>query len=202
MIAPGGLHTVAWWARRAVLMLVPMLVAGALVTVGAALAVGGCATPGQGPGADPDSTVQKQIPIRSLEVVNVEKGTVHRLSEHGTRPLLIYFFTTWCLPCTEDMHLLLDLHRKYHGDGLQVVGVAMDLDPGLTVPAYVDYWKLPFPVYGATEQMVQGRSMLGQLYSLPLSLFVDKKGRLVASHPGQLPPEITEKAVLRLLTLQ
>ncbi len=179
-----------------------MAVMVAVVVAAALVLVGGCAASGPGTRPDKQSADGEQIPILDLEVIDVENNTVHRLAEHGNRPLLVYFFTTWCVPCVEDMNLLLDLNRRYESDGLQIVGVAMDLDAKLTVPTYVDYWQIPFPVYGATEDLVQGQSMLGRLSSLPLSLFVDRRGRLVASHPGNLPPDTTEKAVLGLLKIQ
>lgn len=63
--------------------------------------------------------------------------------------VLVYFWASWCAPCLQDLPSLIEADAKYHGEGLEIIGVSLDYDrakldtflsrnPGMTWPQYFD----------------------------------------------------------------
>lgn len=50
-------------------------------------------------------------------------------------PVLVNVWATWCQPCIEELPVLVALDRAHKAAGLQVVGIAIDLDLGLVEAA-------------------------------------------------------------------
>ena len=55
-------------------------------------------------------------------------GTPVSAGDFDSQALLINFWASWCKPCIEEMPMLSDLQRDHAGNGLQVIGIALD-DP-------------------------------------------------------------------------
>ena len=47
-------------------------------------------------------------------------------ADYAGKTVLINFWATWCVPCRNEMPMLMDLQRQYGSAGLQVVGIALD----------------------------------------------------------------------------
>ncbi len=62
------------------------------------------------------------------------EGKIRRLSEWDGQRVLLNFWATWCAPCREELPRLNAAQRRYAGQGVQVIGIAVDL------PERVDYW--------------------------------------------------------------
>src|SRR5262249_28507689 len=52
----------------------------------------------------------------------------HRLEEWHGKLVLVNFWATWCTPCLHEIPALVKLQKEYGGQGLQVIGPAVD-DP-------------------------------------------------------------------------
>ena len=44
---------------------------------------------------------------------------------HG-KVVIVNFWATWCPPCRKEMPALDAFYRRYHGDGLEMIGVSTD----------------------------------------------------------------------------
>jgi thiol-disulfide isomerase/thioredoxin len=53
-------------------------------------------------------------------------GHVQELGQWQQKLLVINFWATWCAPCREEMPILDRMQQKYGGNGLQIVGIAVD----------------------------------------------------------------------------
>lgn len=64
------------------------------------------------------------------------------------RVMLVNFWGTWCEPCLEELPQFERLYRHYRGQGLSLVAIATDEDPGL-VQDFADREGLKTPlIYG------------------------------------------------------
>jgi len=53
-------------------------------------------------------------------------GQAFDLSAQRGKVVVVNFWATWCPPCREEMPALDAFYRRYHGNGLEMIGVSMD----------------------------------------------------------------------------
>ena len=116
--------------------------------------------------------------------------------------LLLNFWATWCAPCVEEMPMLSRLQRDYAGQGLRVVGIAVD-DPD-RARAFADDLGLDYPVLsgpglsGAGEAMLVGRRFGNASGMLPFSVLIDAAGVVRWTHLGAVRREQLETQLAEL----
>lgn len=99
------------------------------------------------------------------------------LRKLGGRPLVLNFWASWCGPCRVELPLLARAHREY-GDAVNFVGIdvqdaSAEAWKVLTATG-VDYAQLEDP-RGVTRGAFQWNG------GLPITVFVDAQGRMVAT---------------------
>jgi thiol-disulfide isomerase/thioredoxin len=72
----------------------------------------------------PAKQIASQVPLRIADRQVYEEV----LAKHKGQPILVDFWATWCVPCTEQFPHTVELHAKYAAKGLAVVSVSLD-DP-------------------------------------------------------------------------
>lgn len=106
-------------------------------------------------------------------------------TEFDGQVVLVNFWATWCKPCREEMPMLVGLHDRLSGSGLQVVGVALDdvaqarefaAGLGVTYPILV----------GATDVMAMVREYGNVSGVLPYSVLIGRDGIIRWTHLGVL----------------
>ncbi len=99
-----------------------------------------------------------------------------------TGPMLLNFWATWCVTCDEEMR---DLQGLVDELGLRVVGVSLDAEAGRE--ARIARWRaehgIRYPLVGLDGGDVEKVFRKG-LIQLPLTLTVDRRGRVVSIHQG------------------
>ncbi|HUQ00636.1 MAG TPA: TlpA disulfide reductase family protein [Aeromicrobium sp.] len=95
----------------------------------------------------------------------------------GGRPLVLNFWASWCGPCKVELPLLARAHRE-HGDAIAFVGIDVQDASAeawkTLIASGVDYPQLEDP-RGVT------RGVFGWNGGLPMTVFVDAQGRMVAT---------------------
>jgi peroxiredoxin len=94
--------------------------------------------------------------------------------------LVIDFFATWCPPCKESIPHLVEMHRKYNKQGLQVLGLSLDEDGERVIKSFVAEHRINYPVALAGETV---QTDFG-LRSVPVMFVVDKKGKIAGVYMG------------------
>jgi thiol-disulfide isomerase/thioredoxin len=108
------------------------------------------------------------------------EGKIRKLSSLKGKVVLIDFWASWCGPCRKENPNVVNIYGKYHDKGFEVFSVSLDKERGswlaaiakdnLTWPNHVSdlkYWKSEgAAAYGVT--------------SIPFTVLIDKKGRIVA----------------------
>lgn len=118
-------------------------------------------------------------------------GAPFRLSALKGRPVVMTFWGTWCPPCRQEFPELVEIYRKLHGDGLEVVGVnQFDQEVGMDdVQRFVKEFAPPFPIVIDTR----GRFRRAyRLVGLPTTVFVDTTGVIVYVVSGPVSAQAME----------
>ena len=123
------------------------------------------------------------------------KGTSVRLSDYKGRVVLLDFWATWCHGCKIEIPWYMEFQNKYKDKGLSVIGVSMDEDGWKSVKPFLEEKKMNYTV-------VVGNADLAKLYGvdqLPVTLLIDRDGKIADSHAGMVDKNAFEKEIALLL---
>jgi thiol-disulfide isomerase/thioredoxin len=108
------------------------------------------------------------------------------LGAYRGRVVLLTFWATWCAPCQIEMPHFIAWQQQYGGQGLQIIGVAMDDADGdrapQTVIAMVRKRRVNYPVVMGDEKL---GSLYGGILGLPVTYLIDRHGVVVAKFKGE-----------------
>jgi peroxiredoxin len=106
-------------------------------------------------------------------------GRTFRLSDHlGKEVILLDFWATWCEPCLSEMPHLEQIYEDNRAKGFVVVALSMDGPETVAdVPMFAKRHNMTFPVVLDEDSHVV--SVYNPKRSAPLSVLIDRKGRIV-----------------------
>ena len=140
------------------------------------------------------ATASERKPAPNFSLDDAQGKTV-KLSDLRGKVVLLDFWATWCHGCKTEIPWFMEFHKKYESDGLAVIGVSMDDDGWKSVKPFVTEWKISYPI-------VVGNQELGKLYSvdgMPVTLLIDREGRIAETHAGVVQKDSFEKELKDLL---
>ena len=150
-------------------------------------------------GEDPDATADafakgKPAPLQfTMKDMN---GVDVKLASFKGKVILLNFWATWCGPCRAEIPSLVELQRQY-GDQLVVLGVSID-DPLNKLKPYATEMHMNYPVLvGKDREDVQ--DAYGPLWGIPVSVFVDRDGKIWKRHSGIASKDQFEREIKALL---
>lgn len=125
----------------------------------------------------------------------LSSGRETTLASFRGRPVLVNFWATWCPNCVEEMPALEALHKRRSGEGLAVIGVNLDDEPGKAAPPFIQKLGITFP------QLVGDKATTARygVRGLPVTVLIDAEGRLVRRWTGPVTLETVENDILPLL---
>jgi peroxiredoxin len=179
------------------------LASAGLLALGA-LGCGGAAA--GGPGAESSGTttsaggVATGASAADFTARDIDGKTV-KLSQYlGKQAILLDFCATWCEPCVAEFPHLRKLYEANKDKGFIVLAVAMDgPETVANVPAFAKRNQLNFPVL--TDEDSRIASIYNPKKSAPLSVLIDKQGRVATIREGYNPgdEEYVAKDVAKVL---
>ncbi|MGH6893116.1 MAG: TlpA family protein disulfide reductase [Dongiaceae bacterium] len=105
-------------------------------------------------------------------------GKPRRLAEWQGRVMLVHFWATWCVPCREEIPLLMAARQKYGPAGVEIVGIAID-NAG-KVGEFTKTLPISYPVLLAEAEGLDLMRQLGNSSGgLPYTVVADRQGGLV-----------------------
>ena len=145
------------------------------------------------PGGEVTSpNLRKMAPDFSLVDSN---GASVKLADYKGKVVLLDFWATWCHGCKTEIPWYMEFQHKYRDRGLSVIGVAMDEDGWKSVKPYIEKTRINYTI-------VVGNQELAKTYgaeSLPVTLLLDRDGRIAESHAGMVDKAAFEKDLQTLL---
>ena len=170
-------------ARRAVFLVIA-LIAGFT----AYLASRQLLTPPQAPPlpAAPAVAGPATIPERRPDIRLADRdGQLRSLSEWDGKTQVVNFWATWCAPCRREIPMLNALARDHRDRGLEVIGIAVDFRED--VLKYLQSTPVDYTVLiGEQDGLDAARAFGMETIGLPFTAFVDRSGRIVTIHVGEL----------------
>jgi peroxiredoxin len=122
-------------------------------------------------------------------------GAAVKLSNLRGRVVLLDFWATWCHGCKTEIPWYIEFFDKYKTRGLAVIGVSMDDGDWKVVKPFVAEKKINYPI-------VIGDDDLAKLYGveeMPVTLLIDRDGKIAASHTGVVDKAEWEAKIQSLL---
>lgn len=115
------------------------------------------------------------------ELSDADKRNV-KLSDYKGKVVLMDFWATWCAPCVAAQPALEEIHKKYSGQGLVVLG--MDYDESAAKAPDLNAYKARKKL---TYGMIYNAEKIGKKYHIegvPVAYVIDKSGKIVFSALG------------------
>jgi thiol-disulfide isomerase/thioredoxin len=103
------------------------------------------------------------------------------LGELRGTPVLVNVWASWCTPCVSEIPRLVEAHERY-GTRVQFLGIDL-LDNRSGAQAFIRDLDMTYPSVFDPSGAV--RDSLG-LFAPPVTLFYDRRGRLVATSYGEI----------------
>ena|SRR5437667_2552328 len=126
-------------------------------------------------------------------------GVDVKLAAFKGKPIIMNFWATWCGPCRAEIPSLVELQKQYGDEGQDVVilGISVD-DPIEKLKPYASQMKMNYPVLvGNGRDDVQ--DAFGPLWGIPVTVFIDREGRIAKKHSGIASKEQFEQEIKALL---
>lgn len=107
------------------------------------------------------------------------EGKLFRLSSLKGKYIFVDFWASWCKPCREENPNLVKVNSRFHGQGLEVVGVSLDSDSSLWVNAIEKdklSWKQVSDLHGWKNEAAK----LYGIASISQNILIDTGGLVIA----------------------
>ncbi|MGW8303034.1 MAG: TlpA family protein disulfide reductase [Desulfobacterales bacterium] len=127
-------------------------------------------------------------------IQKISESALDELINAGNNKMVVTFMAAWCGPCIDELPVLNKLYQKYKTQGLNLIGISIDLKGPQAMQPVVDKLKVGFPVYWYGESAVQKFS----LSAIPVIFWV-KNGRIVEKLPGRRSSKELDKKIQKFL---
>jgi thiol-disulfide isomerase/thioredoxin len=142
------------------------------------------------------SPVDSRKPAPALSLKDA-RGVSQKLSNYKGRVLLLDFWATWCTGCKLEIPWFMEFEKKYGARGLSAIGVSVDDDGWRPVKAYLAEHPITYPV--VLGDMAVMEKKFGLPASLPVTLLIDRSGRIALTRVGVVEKEKFEADIRQLL---
>jgi len=111
--------------------------------------------------------------------------------------VIVDIIGTWCPTCHDAASTMVEMYRRYHSRGLEIVGLAYEVTgdsaiDGALVRRYRDKFDIPFPLLLAgvndSESPAATQPQLSGPIAFPTAIFLDRSGRVRRVHAGFYGP--------------
>lgn len=133
-------------------------------------------------------------PAPDLSVIDLNGDALH-MSNYKGKVVLVNFWAAWCTPCAEEVPQFIALQKKYHDQGLQVIGVSVE-DDASELRAFYHKYQMNYPVVPSDLKIADG---FGGVLGLPTTFMIGKDNLIHGKHNGATDFSALEQEVVALL---
>ena len=120
-----------------------------------------------------------------------------KLSSFKGKVIMLDFWATWCEPCKVEIPWFNEFQQKYGPSGLQIIGISVD-DSAEQLKPFIEKLKMNYIVLqGLGRDDVQ--DAFGPLVGVPITVMIDRQGRICGKHAGLTSKSIFEREIKALL---
>ncbi|HVF56115.1 MAG TPA: TlpA disulfide reductase family protein [Pyrinomonadaceae bacterium] len=130
-----------------------------------------------------------------LRVFRDLEGRSVRLGSYRGRVVLLNFWATWCPPCRAEIPELVRLQEQYK-NRLQIIGITHPPERASAVRRLSRELKINYPLILGTRRTAR---LFGVGEVLPVTIIIDRTGRVRDTVLGILEPEEFEEKIKPLL---
>jgi thiol-disulfide isomerase/thioredoxin len=134
---------------------------------------------------EPDPAASSPLrgkPAPNFTLVDLD-GKKVSLKDFKGHPLLVNFWGTYCGPCKIEMPWLEEFHKKYAGQGFEVVGVTYDSEVGKDkIARDTKQLGVTYPILLSDSK--SEKDYLSGSEVLPMSFYVDRTGKIIEVTAG------------------
>jgi len=162
------------------------------IAVAVVLVLGNIAKPPRAVAQIVQTNSRKVAPAFSLVGAS---GASIKLADYKGKVVLLNFWATWCHGCKTEIPWYIEFQEKYKSRGFIVLGASMDDGGWKVVKPFVKEKKLNYPVAIANDDLAKQY----ELGAMPLSVLIDRRGRIADSHGGVVDRSGWEVEIQKLL---
>lgn len=122
-------------------------------------------------------------------------GEEYVLSDREGKGVLVNFWATYCPPCEKEMPAIEKVYKEYKNKGVEIVAINVG-EPRLIVNRFVKDRNLSFPILLDSDAEI---SKDYEVQTLPTTVLIDEKGRVVETIKGEMKEEEIRSYVERIL---
>ena len=146
------------------------------------------------PGSSDVIPADKRVAAPDFTLPDVQGKPIHLAALKG-KVVLVDFWAISCGGCKLELPWYVDFDRRYGSKGLALIGLDMYGEAPDAVKAFAASHQMRYP-------LAIGTDAIGDLYHLremPLTVLLDKRGRIAVSHAGVVDPKLFEQDIRTLL---
>ncbi|MCU1326759.1 MAG: hypothetical protein JWN34_2129 [Bryobacterales bacterium] len=137
---------------------------------------------------NPDEVFTYSFPDTTGKIVSNEDP------KYKGKVVLAVVTGTWCPNCHDEAQYLVELYKKYHDQGLEIVALDFEEPTEIStlkrVNAFVKQYKVPYTylIAGQPSEMWDKVPQLVNLNTWPATAFIGRDGKVKATHAGFAAP--------------
>ncbi len=129
--------------------------------------------------------------------MNLLNGGVLKLESLRGKVVLVDFWATWCVPCLSEIPMFNQLKKDYQPRGVEVIAISLDEEGAAKVKPFLKAHPMDY------TQIIGDQSTAAAFKvddsTLPVTLLIDKQGRIRFRHVGITNQEVFEGEMKQLL---
>jgi thiol-disulfide isomerase/thioredoxin len=122
----------------------------------------------------PDIRPRRTDPAPTVSFQTIEGQKISPATDG--KVTLLNFWGTWCAPCREEVPSLQKIHQRFAAQGVAIVGIALSEKEGAAgLRVWCQKNNLTYAQALATDDVLEA---YGDVHEVPISVLVDKRGRI------------------------